>query len=143
LIAISPAAPAPAPPPDARGGIEFFPPAGLAGDGGDVKGSPAMARSAREYLALARKLLLEREELPPPPEPGPSAPPRPPGPGVARLLFGREELPLDPVAPERERPGLLRMLLGPEPLPRDPPAPPQPRAHWLRWLFAPERIDRS
>jgi hypothetical protein len=83
-------------------------------------------------------ILFGREELPlDPPE---AARRRA---GALAGMFARETLPEDPPAPPRPaRPGLLHVLFSPEPLPELPAAPQKPaRAAWLRWLFRLERLD--
>lgn len=81
---------------------------------------------------------LRRERLP---EPPPNEPSREGPPGVLRLLFARETLPVEPVAGAAPHRGILSLLFAFEPLEQGPPAPAPRRAHWLAWLFRPEKLD--
>jgi hypothetical protein len=60
-----------------------------------------------------------------------------------RAAFAWERLPPATAAsaPARRGPGLLRMLFAIEPLPLDPPLEPRARGRWLRWLLTPEPLD--
>lgn len=87
------------------------------------------------------RMLLAPEVLPPAP------PAEAPVPASGRRrgagLLAREELPLDPPAPPRQRRApWLAWLFRPEKLsPAAPPPPRQRSTRWLRWLFGRERID--
>lgn len=66
---------------------------------------------------------------------------------LARTVFGQETLPPPDPEPvgrgaDGGRPGLARLLFAPEPLPLDPELP-RRRSRWLAWLFLPERLDRG
>jgi hypothetical protein len=89
-------------------------------------------------------MLFELEPLPEaPPEEKPTAPARS---FLARLFFV-EDLPFDPEPPKLAgpaRPGLLRTIFGREDLPEDPVVPPTPsKLPIFRWLFWPESLDNT
>jgi hypothetical protein len=81
---------------------------------------------------------LRRERLPEPPPDGP----RQEGPpGVLRLIFAREALPLEPVAVAEPHRGNLSLLFAIEPLDQAPPVAAPRRSPWLTWLLRPEKLD--
>lgn len=81
---------------------------------------------------------LRRERLPEPPPNGPS---HEGSPGVLRLIFARETLPLEPVAVAAPHRGIPTLLFAIEPLDQAPPVAAPRRSPWLRWLFRPEKLD--
>ncbi len=99
-----------------------------------------MSHRFTTVLEQVRNAFATEELPPPPPDEGW---PAPRAPGLAALLFGREQLPVDPERPRSARRGILATLFAPEPLPFEPASAPRRHARWLAWLFLPERIDRD
>jgi hypothetical protein len=81
---------------------------------------------------------LRRERLP---EPPPSGTRQEGPPGLLRVIFARETLPLEPEVPASPHPGVLSLLFAIEPLGEEPPLPAPRRSPWFTWLVRPEKLD--
>jgi hypothetical protein len=81
---------------------------------------------------------LRRERLPSPPAQAPRAEERP---GLLRLIFSRETLPLEPVVESPPRPGFFSHVFARERLDQGAPLPAPHRSPWLAWLFRAEHLD--
>jgi len=95
-----------------------------------------MGRGVDDFMGLVRAGLT-RETLPePPPEPPPSSR----RPSVLRSLLASETLPEAPPAPRRTRASVLALLFGRDELPLEP-VRTRVRHDWIAMLFVPERLD--
>jgi hypothetical protein len=105
---------------------------------GDVAGCRRVMAVRLSSILEGFRAALRRERLP---EPSPNGPSHEGPPGVLRLIFARETLPLEPVAVAPPHRGILSLLFAIEPLEQGAPAPAPRRAPWLNWLFRPEKLD--
>jgi len=80
---------------------------------------------------------MTRETLP---EPPPEAPPSSRRPSLLRTLLATERLPEAPPAPRRPRTSMLALLFGRDELPLEP-VRTHVRHDWIAMLFVPERLD--
>lgn len=105
---------------------------------GVVAGCRRVMAARLSSILEGLRAALRRERLPEAPPDGP----RQEGPpGVLRLIFARETLPLEPVAVAEPHRGNLSLLFAIEPLERDAPVPAPRRSPWLTWLIRPEKLD--
>jgi hypothetical protein len=95
-----------------------------------------MGRGLEEFKRIVR-VGLTPETLPEPP-PESELPSR--HPSLLRRLLASEPLPEAPPGVTRTRTSVLTLLFGRDQLPVEPPLP-RTRHHWMAMLFAPERLD--